>query len=169
MSFEVGRISNGLKLAAAGAVALLVVMFLPWYGISAKLPLVGAIAATDRNAWQSFAFIDVLLFLACLVVIAAAAVQGFGEEQQVPLPLPLVVAIAGIVALVLVAYRLIDVPGFGISGPAASVVQVERKVGPFLGLIASAAIAGGGMIARSAGVPGQAARTTGQGSQESAD
>lgn len=119
MSFEVGRISNGLKLAAAGAVALLVVMFLPWYGISAKLPLVGAIA--------------------------------------------------GIVALVLVAYRLIDVPGFGISGPAASVVQVERKVGPFLGLIASAAIAGGGMIARSAGVPGQAARTTGQGSQESAD
>lgn len=66
------RVANGLKLAALAAVALLIVMFLPWYGISAKLPLV--------------------------------------------------VSIAGSVAVVLVAYRLLDVPNFGISGPAASIV-----------------------------------------------
>ncbi len=94
------RVANGLKLAALAAVALLIVMFLPWYGISAKLPLVGAIA--------------------------------------------------GIVAVVLVADRLLDVPNFGISGPAASIVQVERKAGPFLALLASAAMAAGGLIARAA-------------------
>ena len=69
------RPGPGELLAGASGLLLLLAMFLPWFGVEATFTLPGAgepvaVADTGRDAWESFALIDIVLALAATLAIA---------------------------------------------------------------------------------------------------
>jgi hypothetical protein len=143
------RLSVGEIVAAAAGVALFVVMFLPWYGSKATS---GGVSASGPNAsaWEAFDFIDlVLLLTAVLAVGVAVARAAQALPETLPVPPAVLVHVSGALAVVLIVYRLIDTPGA--TGSFGNVdVDVTRKIGIFLGLIAAAGISIGGRATLSA-------------------
>ena len=142
------RISFGEMIAGVGGLALFIVMWLPWYGLSADI----GFASINFNAWESFDLIDIILFLVALVAVGAVAARAAGAVPTLPVPIGQIVAAAGALAVLLILYRLIDTPG----GDTAEGIDVTRKVGAFLGLLAAAAIAFGGYTAMQEEATGRA-------------
>jgi hypothetical protein len=153
-------VSRGRLVAAVGGIALLVVMFLPWFRLGGEageaveqaqqvaeqfgVPGV-PIVDTEANAFESFALIDLVLLAAAVTAIGLAVAAMIGAGDLPPAAGTAATGLGALAAL-LVLYRLIDppdvfevVPGFQI--------EVERKLGAFLGLIAAAAVAAGSWMA----------------------
>ena len=126
------RFDGGRLIAAVGAVALLVSLFLDWYG-PGELGLGSAI-----TAWTAFEITDLLL-----AVISIAALLGMAAITIPSAPLPQQPrnspAILGGVAFVLVALNLINVP------PAANGASLET--GAWIALAGSALMLIGGVLA----------------------
>ena len=62
---DTSKLSVGDQIAAASGLVLLIVLFLPWYGVDVN---VGGFSASESvNAWEAMGFIDILLFLIALV------------------------------------------------------------------------------------------------------
>lgn len=157
---DFSRISFGEMIAGVSGLALFVFMFLPWYGAKATLNLGGAnisASASDNvDAWGAFSFIDVLLFLAAVIAVAMVVARAAGAvPADLSVPPGLIVAIAGAVAVILILYRLIDAPGVDVSGLGVN-LDITRKIGIFLGLIAAAGIAFGGYTAMNERAPSEA-------------
>jgi hypothetical protein len=142
-------------LATVGGIALLLVMFLPWFGVGGpgadQTATVGMAELPDASAWQAFDFIDLVLAAAAIVAIAPA-LAFLVAGMRLP---PVVNALAaglGILATLLVLFRLINPPDwFVVEGGQVPGLEFEptRELGVFLGLIASAAIAvGAGLVTR---------------------
>jgi hypothetical protein len=142
---DTSRIGKGEWVAAVAGAALFLILFLPWYGIKAT---VGGRTATGPNAtaWEAFGFIDILLLFVVLVAVGLALLRAAGSVPATPVPPGVIVHLAGAVAVVAILYRLIDPPGDG--GALAGVeLDVTRKIGAFLGLVAAVAISAGGRMA----------------------
>jgi hypothetical protein len=115
---------------------LLVFSFLPWYSTGGE----------NVTAWQAFSVID--------LVIAAAAVAGLSVgifalgRISVSYPVAGSSATAGLgaLALVLIAYRLINPPGSE---------DVDREIGAWLGLVAAAGVTIGGYLGMQEAAPGR--------------
>lgn len=110
----------GSVLAAVGALALLVSLFLHWYA--------------TVTAWTSFEIVDWLLAalaVATLVGVVRGAVDGPGPARWLPL--------AGGAALLLVGSQLID--------PPPAVHGASRQVGAWMALGAALAMTVGGALA----------------------
>jgi hypothetical protein len=123
--------------AGASGLALFIFMFFPWYGIDI------GIGSDDFSAWTAFDFIDLLLFLAAALAISLAAARAAGAmPPNLPASPGMIVAAAGALAALLVLYRILELPGPDVEG-----VEIGRKVGVYLGLIASLGIAFGGFTA----------------------
>jgi hypothetical protein len=143
MPVDTSRISFGEMVAGASALALLIFMFLPWYGVSTDVP--GFEASVNANAWESLSLIDILLFLVILVTLALVVARATGNmPTELPASPGLIIAVAGAVALVLILIRIISIPG-----PDVDVEGVEfgRKIGVFLSLLAAGGITFGGYTA----------------------
>jgi hypothetical protein len=135
---DTSKLSIGEQIAAASGIALLIVMFLPWYGVDVN---VGPVSASESaSAWEALSFIDILLFLIALVAIAVPVAKAMGSLPE-DIPGSLLVLAAGGLGVLLVLFRIIDLPTPDISAPG---VDFGRKIGIFLGLIATAGIAYGG-------------------------
>ena len=132
--------------AAASGAALIIVMFLPWYGVSAEL---GTFSESDSaSAWTAMSFIDILLFLIAAIAIAGALARAAGAmPANLPAPPGTIVAAAGALAVILVLFRIIDIPHEDIPAIAEDSIDFSRKIGVFLGLIAAGGIAFGGYTA----------------------
>lgn len=140
---DVSRVSLGEMIAGISALALFIFMFLPWFGVDSVEGFgVGDIGA-NANAWESFSFIDILLFLAVVVVLALVLTRAAANTPDLPQSPATIIAAAGALAVVLVLFRLIFPPGVD-TGVVDVDVDLGRKIGVFLGLIASAGIAYGG-------------------------
>ena len=74
---------------------------------------------------------------------------------RLPAPPGLIIAAAGVLALLLVLFRLIDTPGEDFSGFGVE-ADITRKFGVFLGLLAAAGITFGGWTAMNERASGQA-------------
>lgn len=155
---DTGRLGRGEKLAAAAAVALLILMFFPWFGISTEdaqeqfeagdISIEDAAELTvdqglDENttdvslsAWESFGLIDILLLITIIAAVGLAASVAASRSSSLPMPLSAIVAGLGILSAVLVLYRIIDPPYF-----------LGREFWVFIGLLATLAIAAGGWMA----------------------
>ena len=162
---DLSRLGLGERIAAVAALVLLVSMYIfGWFsldGVSVPdtelgqglefaeddLEDFGNGEDTALNAWESFAFIDMLLFLACVAALVVAGLRATGN--QVPSGGATAVFGLGALAAALVLFRLISPPdlmpgsfpeGFDL------VLEIGRGIGAFIGLAAAAAIAYGGYL-----------------------
>lgn len=139
---DVNNMNTGEKLAGVAGIALLIVMWLfNWF--SADLGGGGGFVDVDAglNAWQSFGFIDIVLFLTAVVGIALAVTAGSQTSVDMPVALSAVTAGLGILSVVLIAFRIISPPDFGFG------LDLDRSIGVFIGLIAAGGVAAGGWLA----------------------
>ena len=144
VDFDRNRLSQGELIAGIAGIVLLIDLWFKWYGVNVSA---GGGLFKDFNigvsadAWQVFSVIDILLFLISLVAIGAAAARAMDRLPALPIPAATIVTIAGGIAVLLILFRLIDSPvdTHGVNG-----VEVSRKFGIWLGLIAAAAITYGG-------------------------
>lgn len=145
----------GEKIAAGSGVVLLIALFLPWYGVGIEFG--GVSASENGNAWETMSFIDLLLFLIALEAIAIPLARAAGSLPA-GVPGPLILLVGGALALLLVIFRIIDIPADfdGIPAAAEDAIDLSRKIGIFVALLAAAGLAYGGWRAN-AEVPRDAA------------
>lgn len=122
---DLRRLRAGEWVAAASGVALLVSLFLPWYGPG------------SATAWESLSAIDVLLAFVAATGVLLAIVTAAQRVAAIPIALSALVALAAIVGVLLVLFRMLDVPD-GASG---------REWALWLGLAGAAGIAVGAVMA----------------------
>jgi hypothetical protein len=125
------RFDGARLVVAVGAIALLVSLFLDWYG-PGELDLGAAI-----TAWTAFEITDVLLAGLALAALGGA-VAAIAPESRLPETPSTATPILGAAAFVLVAVNLIDVP------PAASGASLET--GAWIALAGSALMLIGGIL-----------------------
>jgi amino acid transporter len=107
-------------LAGCAGLALLAFSFLDWYQAG----------EAGADLWQSFTLTDLLVAVAigCAVLTGIAALLG--DDSGLPVAASSITVGAGLLALVVVLYRLIDPPAEGLT----------RELGAWLGIAAVAAI-----------------------------
>jgi len=145
---DFARISFGEMVAAVSGFLLILFMFLPWFGADIGL---GDVGSVDANFWEVSDILDILLFLVGLIAIGVALARAAGAmPANLPAPVGTIVLGAGALAVLIVLFRLLVPPDGGVDG-----VDIGRKIGVFLGLLAAAGVAFGGYTAsneRAAGV-----------------
>ena len=148
-----GNLGRGAMIAGISGVLLFIFMFFGWYGapdvldeaveqaqqaaeaLGVDAPAVEE-ADTTVNAWESFDFTDLILLLAVLVSVGLAAMTLMGTSASLPVAGSALTCGVGAVAFLFVLYRTIDPPAEGL----------EREIGLWLGLLATAGIAVGGYL-----------------------
>jgi len=138
------RLSQGERIAGLSGIALILIMFIfSWYGVD-----VGGQSVPDSgaNAWEAFSFIDIVLFVTVAAAIGLALISASQTEMGLPVAASAVVAGLGILSVILIFYRIIDTPGdvTAVSALLEQEVDVTRKIGVWLGLIAAVGVAYGG-------------------------
>jgi hypothetical protein len=130
------RLSQGQLVAALAAIALFIISFLPWFGISDALQVQGTTIDESYSIWEApgntFDFFLLILVLVAVVPPALALLGGGGEGGPLA---PIATALLGGVGTLMIIFMLFDPPA-----------DFDRKVGLFLGLIACAAVAVGGYL-----------------------
>jgi hypothetical protein len=138
-AMDLRRLRVGEWLAAVSGVALLASLFVPWYG-----SLAGAATA---SGWESLSAIDVLLALVAASGVLLAIVTATQPVPAVPIAVSALVSIAGLVGVLLVLLRTIDLPDWA----------GGREWGLWLGLASAIGIIAGAMLAmRKETLPGAA-------------
>jgi hypothetical protein len=134
---DTSRLTTGDMIAGVGGIVLLISLFLPWYGVS--IDVAGVSASDSGTGWQALDFIDILLFAVSIAAIGVVAARAAG---QLPAEVPgaVVLLALGAFAVLLVLYRIIDIPVDDVPDE----VDLSRKIGIFIALIGAAAIAYGG-------------------------
>jgi hypothetical protein len=135
---DTSKLSVGDQIAAVSGIVLLIALFSPWYGVDVNLG--GFSASESASAWEALDFIDIVLFLIAVVAVGVPLAKAGGSLPD-ELPGPLLVLAAGGLGVLLVLFRLIDLPTPDVGGEG---VDFSRKFGLFLGLIAAGGIAYGG-------------------------
>ena len=125
------RLSTGEKIAGVSAIVLLISMWFAWFGFDNPGEALGIGSSITFNAWESFDFIDLILFVT--VVVTVVSVVAKASDALVDFPFNPVVAVLGGLCVLLVLYRIIDPPGGS-----------DREWGAFLGLILAALVTYGG-------------------------
>jgi hypothetical protein len=116
--------------AAVSGVALIVSLFFAWYGFE-----LGPVEASV-SGWKSLTAIDIGLAVIGTLAVAHWALRRTGRlDRQLPVSPAKLVALAGAIAIVLVALRIIDLPN-----TAAAADLDGRRVGTFLALFAGLGI-----------------------------
>jgi uncharacterized membrane protein YqjE len=144
---DVSRVGRGAMIAAISGAALVIIMFLEWWGVPDTVSAggvevdVGAFAEsvgadTSVNAWQGADFMDIIWFVTALAAIGLGVMAATATRVDLPVAVSAIVAGLGILSLLLVIIRLIDPP-----------YELDRSYGVFLGLIAIGGIAYGGWMA----------------------
>jgi hypothetical protein len=159
--FDFNKVGRGELLAGAGGIALIVFMLaVHWYGVKTtgifgERGGLETVEGFPRDAFEAFTFLDLYLLITAAAAIGLPLVRA--SEFTVPprIPVNLIVAGLGFVAVVLIVVRLIDPPdlartvdGVQVRASDDPAYEVVRKVGPWLGLVAAAGIAVGGLVSR---------------------
>lgn len=129
-------LEGGKLLAGLGALLLLVSLFLDWYGA----PRVGGTDGGDfgASAWTAFELVDLLLAALALATIAWA-VAAFVRPGHDLLPAR-AGAVAGLVALVLVAVSIVNEP------PLFFLADPSREIGIWLAFAGAVLITVGALL-----------------------
>lgn len=139
---DLGRLRKGEWLAAAASVALLGVMFLPWFGLEGP-----AFSALDRlpaegrsvSAWQAFTIWDFVLAALAALGLATAALAAMRSAPAAPIAAVVVTSGVAILLAPALLMRILFPPG-----PNA---LVEPRYGAWLGLLCVFGIGAGAWLA----------------------
>jgi len=137
---DLRRLRAGEWVAAVSGVALLVSLFLPWYEFDLCAVLVSELGTSDcptMTGWEALAAIDVLLAFVAASGVLVGIVTAVQRVPAVPIATSALVAISGTFGVLLVLYRVIDMPD-GAAG---------REWALWLGLAGAAGIVAGAFIA----------------------
>lgn len=135
------NLRTGEKIAGASGLALLIIMFLGWWGVpgldgaaaeTAEALGVGDVSTTF-NAWEPASFLDIIWFLTAVSGIALAALAFSRTQTNMPVALSAITAGLGILSVLTILFRILSTP-----------YDLDRKYGVFLGLLAAAGVAYGG-------------------------
>jgi hypothetical protein len=139
---DLDRLQTGEKVAGVAAIVLLLDMFIfKWFGLKASG--FGFAVEGSRNAWGSFGFIDIVLFVTVLATGAMLWLKASDRYEDVSVPISVGVTVLAGLSTLLVLYRIISPPDFG-AGSLPSGVDHTVKIGAWIGLISAAALAYGG-------------------------
>jgi len=133
------QLRTGEKIAGASGIALLLIMFIfSWFGVEG--------GDEGRNAWEAFSIIDIVIFLAAAAGIALAVISATQTRVDLPVAMSALTAGLGVLAVILILFRILSTPDLEVGGLSASDfdVDVTRSIGVFLGLIAAGGVAYGG-------------------------
>ena len=154
---ERNRLRPGEAIAGACGVALFAVMFLPWYEIGGNVsgPIAVEFRAAaarrgvdlTRDAWQSFAAVDVVLAIAALAAVGLVLLTLTQRSVALPVASSVLVAVLGLVAALLVLIRLIDQPSLQVLTVKVPDSLIETRVWAYVGLALCGGIAVGGFLA----------------------
>jgi len=124
---DLRRLRAGEWIAGISGLVLLVALFLPWYGDDAG----------SRTGWQSLGALDVVLAVVALAALAIPVVTAVQRAPAVPLAHESLTVLVGLLALVLVLIRVLNMPDWA----------AEREWGLWLGLAGTLGIVVGGLTA----------------------
>jgi hypothetical protein len=114
-SMRLSRVRSPELLTGVCGLALLVDLFLPWFGAAA--------------AWEAFTVLDLLLALVGAAAVALPVIYASNAKPDAPITATALTVLGGGLATLLVVFRLLDPVGEG-----------GREVGLYLGLLASAGL-----------------------------
>jgi hypothetical protein len=135
------------RLAAIAALALLVTMFFPWYGLQSVDRKTGAIYSHSISAFGDVSFVEAAIFLVAAGVIAMLLARAEGRRFQLPGGDGTIVMLAGSWAGLLIFYRVFD-------RPTGSGYPVGIEWGFFLAFVAAGSLAYAGWRMRASERPG---------------
>ena len=140
---DLARLRFGDWVMGIGGVAVLAVMFMDWYEPTVNgNPVLFHGRGLEHNAWQAFAVNDVILAATAGLAIVAAVLTAFQPTAAVPLALSVLTSIVSILALLLVALRVIWPPALA----DGDVFETGRLTGAWLGLVAIAVLTAGALV-----------------------
>ena len=146
---NLGRLSNGERIAGVAAILLLIFMFFHWFGVKAvnMSPLLFAIQSVlpGKNAWKALEVIPVVLLITILATLTVAVLRLTDSLRKDSAPVNAVVAILGLASVLLILYRIIDPPVFDVEPTITIEGAVQFPI--FLALAAAAGITVGGLLA----------------------
>ena len=130
---DFNKLSQGEKIIVVSGVLLLVFSFFPWFGLGEG----------SHNGWDNA--LSLVAVLIGIIMVVQVALARFTTVQLPALPVPWgqVHLGLGVLALVLVVLQLLL--GDKIDVVVAE-IDLDRKVGIFLGLLASIGLAAGGFL-----------------------
>jgi hypothetical protein len=152
---DLRRVRVGEWLAAVSGVALLVSLFLPWYGpdvcITPYRDLIQGrsfyCSSATATGWESLSAIDILLAFVAASGVLLAVVTATQPVPAVPIALSALVTLSGLIGLALVLLRAVDIPDWA----------GTREWGLWLGLAGTIGIIAGSLLAmRKESLPGAA-------------
>jgi hypothetical protein len=137
---DLNKLTQGEKVICISAIALFIFSFLPWYGKFSG----------SRNGWDYFLF-GVIPVLLGIIMLALIAISRFTQTKlpDPPLPWGQIHLIIGGLAAVLILLKLIigdSVGGGSVLGTRIPSIDLDRKYGIFLSLIAGIGLAAGGYL-----------------------
>ena len=137
------RASGELIAAVSGAVLLVAMVALKWFGVAVAdgqfAPRSGTLGA--QSAWQALTTLRWLMVLTIAVALAAGVLKRLQREHAARTDVSAIVIALGSVTSVLLVYRvLIALPGSG--------AVVDQKLGAVIGLFGAIGIAFGGFRSR---------------------
>jgi hypothetical protein len=147
MDFSV--LNRGEKIAGVAGVLLILIMFIfDWFGLkfTGGVGTFGVSAEGAKNAWGSYGFTDIVLFITGLVAIGLALIAASDAEVGLPVALSAIVTALGVLSLILVVISIISPPDFGVNISGTG-IDHERKIGVWLGLLSVIGVAVGGFLA----------------------
>ena len=129
---DLSKLSTGDKVIAGSGIALFIISFFPWFGLDL------GITDYSESGWSSvFSLLAILIGLAMVAVIL---LPMFGVDlPDLNVPWWQILFIAGIVSAALILLQLLI-------GSSTAGVDLDRKIGVFLGLIAGIGLAAGGFL-----------------------
>jgi hypothetical protein len=131
---DLRRLRVGEWITALSGIVLLVSLFLPWYGNEA---LFARDPTETYSAWRSLAVIDVVLALIAAAAVGFALITAAQRLPAVPLTFNVFLTFAGLLGVLLVLIRVIDLPE----------IAVGRMPALWLGLAGALGILVGSLVA----------------------
>ena len=95
------RLRPGEIVAGIGGAILLLSLSLDWYRVDGR----------ELSAWQALSVIDVLLALAAATALAVPVVAATARGPAKPIGTEVIASVVCAIAVLLVAFRLLDRPG----------------------------------------------------------
>ena len=150
---SIADIPRSVLISGIGAIVLFISVFLNWYSatVSASGSLAGFGGVSESISGWKATDVAKLVALLALIALVAWVIELFVPDVKLPVAAWMIAGGAGVLAVLLVLYRIISKPGgahsFSFTLPNASVhVDIGTSFGIWLALIAGIAVVAGAYL-----------------------